>query len=239
MLLEKQLDFPDTLHWEPMALCQGGCQVGWWRQVKPSTNERWHFLKTVSPRQKSILSAETGSFVLVVFSGLRVLLCFSFLPALMPLCFSRMLLIWCKCLRDTPIPCPGWGQELPRRCGRGILAELCQPVQGAVPLDGQLQASQNGSFLGQRFCSPCPRSQAPASAGCSPGLRYQTGAVCAPVLTSLSASSSSSSRGNALSPFVPETPPEGSSFFCSLKHGGRVCSSGVCYAVVPAFSCCH
>lgn len=81
--------------------------------MKPTTNESWHFLEAAPTRQKLIMSTETGFFCAgVLFSGLGVLFCFSFLLIL-------MLLIWC--VRETPPKTSvlDVGQELPKRCERG------------------------------------------------------------------------------------------------------------------------
>lgn len=140
-----------------MALCQGRGQVGWWRQVKPGTNERWHFLKTVSTRQKSIVSTERFLCAGVLFSG--VLLCFSFLPALMSPCFSSIL-IWCKCVERPPEPCPGWGTGTAQDMWeKGSLLSFASSA-GSCSSEWTAADISKVFFLGQRFCSPSPYSQA-------------------------------------------------------------------------------
>lgn len=65
------------------------------------------------------------------------------------------------CVRPPrPLSWPG-DRNCPRDVAEGVLAEIWQPaVQEAAPLSAHLQTSDNGPFLGQRFCSPCAYSQA-------------------------------------------------------------------------------
>lgn len=158
----KQLDFSDTLHWKPTASHWGGAKLAGGGKQNPewiSINELWHFLETVSRRQKSIFT--TALCWCFVFWP-QGFFCFSFLPNQMPPLCSRALVIWQKCLlaceRDSPDHCPGWGTGTSQaHVGQGSLAELPHQRCGkAAPLNGQLQTLENGPFFGRDFAVPDP-----------------------------------------------------------------------------------
>lgn len=223
-----------------MALCQGGGQVGWWRQVKPGTDERWHFLKTVSMRQKSVVSTERFLCAGVLFSG--VLLCISFPPALMSPCFSSMLK-WCKCVERPPEPCPGWGtgtaQEVWER--GSLLSFASQQCRKLLLWMDSCPHFKMGLFGAEVLQSLFPDRVVVGAAGFSSGWPWGLGYQREPrVLLSShhtdfgdrpwSASSSSSSllflkRLLKAAAFLHLLPS---------KHGGRVCTSGVCHGAVSA-----
>lgn len=136
-----------------------------------SINKLWRFLETVSRRQKSNFTTASGFSVLCFGFWPPGFLCFSFLPTLMaPLC-SRALVIRRKyllaCERSSPDLCPGWGQGLPKEMWEWgpSLSFVSQRCRKAAPLNGQLQALENGPVLAEILL---PLTLFPGSAaGCS------------------------------------------------------------------------
>lgn len=126
----------------------------------------------------------------VLFSGLGVWFCFSFLLTLMPSRFSMILLIRCVCVWDPPDPCPGRGTGTAQEMWqRGSLLSFGSQQCRKLPLWVHTCRHQTMvPFWDRGFAVPVPIPRlAGRMGGCSrfqPVLRYQTGAACAPVLTS-------------------------------------------------------
>lgn len=145
-----------------------------------------------------------------------------------------MLLIWCKCVTETP-QTPVLAGGTPQEMWRG---DPCW-ASSAGSCSSEWTAAENGSFLGRRFCSPCPCSQAGwvGAARFQPVLGIHKGWGTKPVLLLLL------NPGKCLRVLLfLKHLLKAAAFFIlllPLKHRGRVCTSGVCYGVVPAFSCCH